>query len=469
MTPQACWFLSRLTRWLRLVLPVVLLLASNALAAEADDFQVLLQHAGLPESASLPPRQTLSPDKAQGLWRGLLDSPATLRTFAPRTVLARLVREVISSGRPLPYDELIARTRRFHRLVVVRPDGYASVALTGKPLARLGPPTLHQGEIYVQGLRVGAFYFDDGGVYFAVDESLQQQGLPVGERPLGRDPATAALLGAEDALEELARGLAALITHPMRTLGGLAQLPSAVAGLIASSPEYFGRYGAMNLEDQVREAARLSLHVLTLQGGAATVGPRLASATRLPVLTLSAQGSLVLREVAVPAGTTTVVVGAGAASASIVLMAQGSGSGGGNSPWPPAPAGPGQWTQKPERMPAESQRYQSLVTGAPEGWVYRVRTGPGPKDFVDFDGFKDGVLLEVKGPGYRELLQRMEGQEWFLGVEEMLKQAKRQVQAAKGTPIQWHFAEREVAESIRALFREERLGGIKVVYTVASP
>jgi hypothetical protein len=187
------------------------------------------------------------------------------------------VREVISGGQPLPYDELLVRTRRFLRLVVVRPDGYASGALTGKPLARLGPPTLYQGELYVQGLRVGAFHFDDGGVFFAVDESLQPRGLPVGERPLGRDPATAALLGAEDALEEIARGLAAFILHPVRTLGGLAQLPSA------------------------------------------------------------------------------------------------------------------------------------------------------------------------------------------------LKQAKRQVHAAKGTPIQWHFAEREVAELMRALFREEKLRGIKVIHTPASP
>jgi hypothetical protein len=215
----------------------------------------------------------------------------------------------------------------------------------------------------VQAMRVGAFDFDEGGVFYAVDESLQQQGLPVGERPLGRDPATAALLGAEDALKDMARGLAAFITHPVRTLEGLAQLPSTVAGLIASSPEYFARYRAMNLEDQVREAARLSMHVLTLQGGAATVGPRLASATRLPVLALSARGTLVVEEVAVPAGVMTTVVGAGAASASIVLMAQGSGQGGGSQAagsWPPPPGGPASGRRRrrtcPRRRSATSYR-----------------------------------------------------------------------------------------------------------------
>jgi hypothetical protein len=445
------------------LLAAVLLLASGALAAEADELQVLLRHSGLPESVHLSPGQSLTSAKAQSLWRGLLESPVTLRTFAPRTVLARLVREALATGQPLPYAELLARTERFRRLVVVRPDGYCAVALTGKPIANLGQPSLHLGELYAQRMRVGAFHFDEGGVFYAVDEALRKQGLPVGERPLGRDPATAALLGAEDALEEMARGLAAFVTEPARTLEGLAQLPSAVAGLIAHSPEYFARYGAMNLEDQTREAARLATHVLTLQGGAATVGPRMASASRLPVLTVSARGALVVHELAVPAGAMTAAVGTGAASVSIVFMAQGHGPGGGNNSWPPAPAGPGQWEQKTERMSGDSQRYQTEVTGAPKGWVYRVRTGPGPRDFVDFDGFKNGVLLEVKGPGYRELLKKMHGKPWFEGIEEMIDQAKRQSRAANETPVQWHFAEREVADIMRIRFQREGLEQIQVL------
>jgi len=448
------------------LLVAVLLLASRALATESDDFQELLRHTGLPESVSLAPGQALTPDKARTLWRGLMESPATPSTFAPRTVLARLVREALTSGQPLPYAEFLVRTGRFHRLVVVRPDGYCAVALTGKPLARLGPPTLHQGELYVQGMRVGAFHFDDGGVFYTVDEALRrQEGPPVGERPLGRDPATAALLGAEDALKELLQGLATLITQPVRTVEGLAQLPSTVAGLIAQSPEYFARYGAMNLEDQIRETARLSMHVLTLQGGAAAAGPRMASASRLPVLAVSPEGALVVREVAVSAGAMTTVVGAGAASASIVLMAQGSGTPGGSGSWPPPPAGPGQWTQKEERMSEESQRYQTQLTGAPQGWVYRVHTGPGPKNYVDFDGFKNGVLLEIKGPGYQKLLKKMHGKPWFEGIEEMLDQAQRQFEAAKGVPIEWHFAEREVADLMRKLFKGEEFSEIKVIHT----
>ncbi|WNG53595.1 hypothetical protein F0U59_01395 [Archangium gephyra] len=445
------------------LLAAVLLLASSALAAEADDFQVLLRHSGLPQSVHLAPGQSLTPEKAQALWRGLVDSPANLKTFAPRTTLVRLFREASASNHPLPYTELLVRTARFRRLVVARPDGYCAVALTGTPISWLGQPTLRQGELYVQRMRVGAFHFDGGGVYFTVDEALRKQhSPPVGERALGRDPATAALLGTEAALEEMARGLATLLSEPVRTLEGLAHLPSSVAGLIANSPEYFARYGAMNLEDQIREASRVATHLLTLHGGAATAGPRLASATKLPVLTLSARGTLAVNEVAVPAGAMTTAVRAGATPLSIVLMAQGGDAAGGTPPWPPPPEGPGQWTQKAETMSDDAKRFQSKMTGAPEGWVYRVHTGPGPKDFVDFDGFKNGVLLEVKGPGYKALLEKMYGKEWFRGAEDMLDQAQRQFRAAKGTPIQWHFAEKDVATLVKALFEDNQLSRIKV-------
>ncbi|WP_083680804.1 Tox-REase-5 domain-containing protein [Archangium sp. Cb G35] len=445
------------------LLAAVLLLASGALAAEPDEFQQLLRHSGLPQSVQLASGQSLAPEKAQALWRGLVDSPANLRTFAPRTTLARLLREASATNQPLPYAELLARTARFRPLVVARPDGYCAVALTGTPISWLGQPTLQQGELYVQHMRVGAFHFDGGGVYFTVDEALRKQhSPPVGERALGRDPATAALLGTEAALEEMARGLAALLSEPVRTLEGLAHLPLSVAGLIANSPEYFARYGAMNLEDQIREASRVTTHLLTLQGGAATVGPRLASATKLPVLTLSARGTLAVNEVAVPAGAMTAVVGAGAAPVSIVLMAQGSEVTGSGNSWPPPPEGPGQWIQKAETMSDDAKRFQSEMTGAPEGWVYRVHTGPGPTDFVDFDGFKNGVLLEVKGPGYKALLEKMYGKKWFRGAEDMIAQARRQFRAANGTPIQWHFAEKDVSDLMRGQFQNRGLSQIEV-------
>ena len=109
------------------------------------------------------------------------------------------------------------------------------------------------------------------------------------------------------------------------------------------------------------------------------------------------------------------------------------------------------------------------ISGVPEGWAYSIRIGPGPKHKVDFDGFKDGVLLEAKGPGYQALLERMHGKAFFEGIDGMLNQAKRQFEAAGDTPIHWHFAEREVADIVRKEFRENRLGSIKVFHTPVSP
>ena len=453
----------------RLVMVAGLSMAPRAHAAELDAFQTLLGHTGLPASLGLLTGETLSPDKARALWQGLVTSPATARSFAPRMVLASLLRQVLASHSSLAYSELCARTERYAPLVVIRPDGYAIAALTGHPLASLGQPTLREGELYVQGLRVGAFYFDEGRVFFAVDDALHKQGPPLGEWSLARDPATAALLGSEQAFEEMARGLATLFTHPARTLADLSHLPRVVASLLSSSPEYFARYSAMNLEDQVRELARLTTHLLTLQAGAATLGPRLAEASRLSVLTLSAQGTFAMSEVALPAGTMTVMVGAGAASVSLVMRAQGPQMPDASRAWTPPVGGPGQWLQKPESMSPEAQHYQTQITGAPEGWVYRVRFGPGPKDIVDFDGFKGGVLLEVKGPGYQELLQKMQGKIWFRGAQGMLEQAQRQFKAAGKLPIQWHFAEQDVADFMQGEFEGAGLDQLQVIHTPVAP
>ena len=64
---------------------------------------------------------------------------------------------------------------------------------------------------------------------------------------------------------------------------------------------------------------------------------------------------------------------------------------------PPRAGGPGQWVQTDEFMSQSAQDYQSQVTGAPQGYVYRVKSGT--KE-VDFDGFDQGFLIEAKGPGY---------------------------------------------------------------------
>jgi hypothetical protein len=46
-----------------------------------------------------------------------------------------------------------------------------------------------------------------------------------------------------------------------------------------------------------------------------------------------------------------------------------------------------------------------------------------------------------------------------------LKQAKQQIEAAKGARIEWHFAEEEAAKAVKALFKQEDVKGIEVYHT----
>jgi len=177
--------------------------------------------------------------------------------------------------------------------------------------------------------------------------------------------------------------------------------------------------------------------------------------------------------VAVPVGRMATAVGSAPSAIYVLHMAQqevgqggGAGGGGDKPSWKPPPGGPGKWVRATEYMESPARRYQSQITGAPEGWVYRVFYGPGPDDYVDFDGFVNGVLREAKGPGYLDFFKKGgRPEEWFRGAQAMLKQAERQLKAANGVPVEWHFAEREVADAMRKAFNSKRLDEIKVVHS----
>ena len=275
-----------------------------------DPFQGVQQASGLGEEARHPAGAALYVGQARELLGRLASTPVTARSFAPRRVLSWLLREALEGGERVEYAELKWRTERFWWLVLVRPAGYLVTALTGTPLQRLGSLELKGGEWKAGGLTVGDFYFSRLGVFYPVTEALRRaEGPPLAELGLGRDPLNAALDGAQDALAEMAVALAQTLLHPIRSLEDLAQLPTTLADLIASSPEYFARYGDMSREDQIREAARLSTHLLLLRGGAqAAVGGMGGLGARLPMLSLTARGELVLGGALVVEGTATTAV-----------------------------------------------------------------------------------------------------------------------------------------------------------------
>jgi hypothetical protein len=230
---------------------------------------------------------------------------------------------------------------------------------------------------------------------------------------------------------------------------------------------------------QVRSVSRLLTHVLITCGTAGAGGARAISAGSklgglgVPVLSLSGEGALVLRMAAVPAGQAVTAVGTGASAVYVLhtaTMMVGAAGGGSGSSGPPPPGGPGKWVQKAEGMSEEALRYQAQVTGAPAGWIYRVFFGTGPGDFVDFDGFVSGVLLEAKGPNLAKFIaDDLSPLQFFKGGEKMLEQATRQFRASRGLPIHWIVAEKKFADYLRALFRRNDLESIEVIHIPARP
>ena len=110
-----------------------------------------------------------------------------------------------------------------------------------------------------------------------------------------------------------------------------------------------------------------------------------------------------------------------------------------------------------ESMSERALAYQARITGrAGEAFI---RNG------VKFDGIANGVLLEAKGPGYATFVRNGSFQPWFSGAEGLVSQAQRQLAAAGGSSIQWHFAEEAAANATRALFQERGIGGIQLLFT----
>ena len=381
-----------------------------------DFFQVVQEASGLGEAARHPAGAALYLEQARQLLGGLAKTPVTQRSFAPRRALCWLLREVLKGGERVEYADLKWRAERFGPVVLVRPDGYLVTALTGTPLQRLGPLELVEGEWRVGRLVVGGFYVSHGGVFYPGTEALRRaEGPPLAELGLERDSLNAALDGAQEAMAEMALALAHTVLHPIRTLEDLGQLPTTVAQLIASSPEYFARYGVMSREDQIREAARLSTHIhMAGKGGGRSGGA--------------------------------------------------SGKAGKGSQTAPA-KGPGRWTyKKPTTGSKRSLDYQEQVTGRPAWWIYLMGE-------VEFDGIKLGELLEAKGPGYCSFFEA-DGmpKPWFEasgGFTQLMEQARNQSKMAEhlGMTVSWHVADAKVAKYLRKLFEKEGWNNITVHHT----
>ncbi|HYO51825.1 Tox-REase-5 domain-containing protein [Archangium sp.] len=434
-----------------------------------DYFQGLLEEVGVPADALPVEGHTLSPEQAVRLMGHLLEAEVKLGDFARQRMAAHLLLEVATGAGPVTREELHARMDRFHRLRVVRPDGYLVRPVTGEAVQRAGEVRLAEdGTLRAGRYEVGPFYAVEDGRLWPVDTGLE---VPRGAKPLGpyvpdEGVVLPALEGAGLALGDTVEGLYRLVFKPGQTLEGIAQLPGAVSVLFENAPGYWEAFRQKPRGEQVRTVSRLVSNVLLTVGSAgagaaksATWGEKL-SRLSVPLLSLTREGELVLRLVAVP-GRAVAVAGQGLSVTWGLHMAKVGAGGGGN--WTPPVGGPGQWVPKNERMSARSRNFQHKVTKAPAGWVYRIILH-GEK--VDFDGFDKGVLLETKGLGYdKHFDANLDARQYFRGAARLIRQAKRQEQVANGIPIRWHVAEPRMVAILKKLFDANNIKGIDVVYT----
>ncbi|CAL9568603.1 hypothetical protein SUDANB15_04756 [Streptomyces sp. enrichment culture] len=135
-----------------------------------------------------------------------------------------------------------------------------------------------------------------------------------------------------------------------------------------------------------------------------------------------------------------------------------------------ADAGDGFWASR-DRNPKPGWkneswlRYQEQVTGTQRGYEYVVpHTDPDVPD-VEFDGWDSSrqTYLEAKN-GYDSFLAADRTELTPSGRERLLAEARRQVEAARGKDVEWHFSNEEVADAARDAFEDAGLD-IEVVHT----
>jgi len=441
-------------------------------AVQVDAFEQLLAYAGLDELNGLPPPgAAFTPQQAAQVLAVLLRHPVTLASFPPRMAVGHLLREVLESGE-VSREELLRRVERFNTVAVLRPDGYLAWTRNGRTQQKVGRVEWKDEAFRAGPFELGHFYTRDGWVFRPTDARLRPmvQGHPLAEVYDDADYIGRTLDGAEEAFVELYHATGQLLTRPLDSLAALQHLPAGVAALIASSPEYLERLRYMTRGEQVKALSKLTTSLLVTWGAASGTTRTLTGAwagaeATVPVLSLSADGVLVVERIVVPVGKVATVLSGGPGAAIILQRAKGGGQ-------IPSPAnGPGQWGPAQESMSARARAYQEQISGRSADEAYWVG-GVGRKSGgVRFDGFKDGVLLEAKGPGYaNKFFDDLEPKAWFKnsGARDLAKQARRQLdKAPPGFPIRWHVAEEKTAKAIRLLFKNEGVTGIEVVYTPA--
>jgi hypothetical protein len=132
---------------------------------------------------------------------------------------------------------------------------------------------------------------------------------------------------------------------------------------------------------------------------------------------------------------------------------------------------------RPGRKTKASIDYQAFISELvnphdplPPGMAIKL-LNPKTRNDVFFDDCRqsDGTMIEAKGPGYLDMMQKTTFMPWAGVVWGWLGQADRQTKAAGLRKIEWYFAEKEVADYARALFEKAGFEKIEVHWVPARP
>jgi hypothetical protein len=267
--------------------------------------------------------------------------------------------------------------------------------------------------------------------------------------------------------------LCLVLHHTGETLEGLAQLPGALSALYENAPQLWEEFRQRPYAERLRTVSRLATGVVLMVGTAGTGaakaaswGGKLGQHLSVPLLSLSGDGLLAVRLVAVPVGGAVAVAG-NALSATYVLHMANTGAQGAGG-WPPV-GGPGHWVEDTASMSEQSRAYQAQVTGAPKRWCYKICRGA---ECVEYDGFdpKTGTLLEAKALEYEKWWdQDLKARFKYKGARSLADQAERQSRLAGGLRVRWHVAEPRMVAILKNLFRENDIVGIEIVHTPPLP
>ncbi|WP_164015359.1 Tox-REase-5 domain-containing protein [Pyxidicoccus trucidator] len=445
---------------------------------QGDALVEVLLRAGLASASErLPAEAPLSPEDASALFGALLEQPVTVAGFGPRLVASRLLREVVEGDEEVPRAELLERVKRFERLAVLRPDGSLAMALTGAPRQRVGEVQWNEGSFRAGAFEVGSLYSGATGVWRSVDAALQRGWASPVLAEVRDDAAVpgGARGGTEETFIELVLALGQLLPASGDRLTALSRLPEGLATLVASSPPYLERFERLSRGEQVRELSKLSATLLATWGTVVGTPRTLAAmgrgweASRIPVLSLAADGALAVERVAVPVGRAVTVLGDGPGAVAILHLSSSVAEG---ARQPEPMGGPGRWGPSRELLSPRAARYHEQLSGHASSEAYWL--GEVGKKGPRFDGFAEGVLLEARGPGLASRFNDdLSPKPWFArwGAKELIAQARRQHAAAGGVGarVRWHVAEELAARALRKLLEANQLSEVEVVHTAALP